>query len=454
MELISVNPATGKELGRKPALSEEAIEVALSEAAAAFPRWRAATLPERAAVLTQAARLLEADTARLAALMSSEMGKPFREAAGEVKKCAWACRHYAEQAEAYLADEEAESDGSRAFVRYQPLGPVLAIMPWNFPFWQVFRMAAPALAAGNVVLCKHAPSTSRCAEAIASIWRRAGAPVGVYQDFPADVEAIPGVIADRRIVAVTVTGSTRAGRAVAAEAGRHLKRTVLELGGSDPAIVMPSADLDAAVETIVRSRTLNNGQSCIATKRVIVHDDVADAFEERFVAAMKALVVGDPMDETVHIGPLASESARDLLERQVAACVDAGARVLCGGRRVSGAGFFYPPTVLTDIPRGTPAWDDELFGPVASLFRVPDLDAAIALANATDYGLGASVWTADDNERRALISRIDAGCVFVNGLVKSDPRLPFGGIKRSGWGRELGAHGIRELCNAKTVWIA
>ncbi|TNF34703.1 MAG: NAD-dependent succinate-semialdehyde dehydrogenase [Deltaproteobacteria bacterium] len=454
MELISVNPATGKELARRPTLSAEAIEEALSQADEAYRRWRRAPLAERTAVLAQAARLLEADTARLAALMSSEMGKPFREAAGEVKKCAWACRHFAENAEAYLADQDTESDGSRAFVRYEPLGPVLAIMPWNFPFWQVFRMAAPALAAGNVVLCKHAPSTNRCAEAIASIWRRAGAPVGVYQDFPAAVEDVPAVIADRRVVAVTVTGSTRAGRAVAELAGRHLKRTVLELGGSDPAIVMPSADLDRAVATIVQSRTLNNGQSCIAAKRVIVHEAVADAFEERFVAAMEALVVGDPMDENVHVGPLASAAARDLLVSQVAACVDAGARVLCGGKRVSGPGYFYPPTVLTDIRPGTPAWGEELFGPVASLFRVPDLEAAITLANATDYGLGASVWTHEDAERRAFVDRLEAGCVFVNGLVKSDPRLPFGGVKRSGWGRELGAHGIRELCNAKTVWIA
>lgn len=454
MELVSVNPATGKELSRTHTLSDAAVEVALTEASAAFGRWRATPVRERANVLAQAARLLEADAPRLAALMSSEMGKPFREAIAEAKKCAWVCRHYAENAERYLADEDAESDGSRAFVRYQPLGPVLAIMPWNFPFWQVFRMAAPTLAAGNVVLCKHAPSTSGCAAAIAAIWRRAGAPGGVYQDLPVAVDQVPAIIADPRVVAVAVTGSTRAGRAVAAEAGRHLKRTVLELGGNDPAIVMPSADLDKAVEAIVRSRTLNNGQSCIATKRMIVHEAVADAFTSRLVAAMQALVVGDPMDESVRVGPLASAAARELLVGQVAACVAAGARVLCGGKALSGRGFFYPPTVLTDIPRGTPAWDDELFGPVASVFRVRDLDAAIALANDTVYGLGASVYTHDEAEIAAFVDRIEAGCVFVNGLVKSDPRLPFGGIKSSGWGRELGALGIRELCNAKTIWIA
>ncbi|PKN57056.1 MAG: NADP-dependent succinic semialdehyde dehydrogenase [Deltaproteobacteria bacterium HGW-Deltaproteobacteria-14] len=454
MELISVNPATGKELSRTQTLSAEAVEAALSDASAAFRRWRATPIRERANVLSQAARLLEADAPRLAALMSSEMGKPFREAIAEAKKCAWTCRHYAENAERYLADQDAESDGSRAFVRYQPLGPVLAIMPWNFPFWQVFRMAAPALAAGNVVLCKHAPSTSGCGAAIASIWRRAGAPGGVYQDLPVAVDQVPAIIADPRVVAVAVTGSTRAGRAVAAEAGRHLKRTVLELGGSDPAVVMPTADLDKAVEAIVRSRTLNNGQSCIATKRVIVHEAVADAFTGRLVAAMQALAVGDPMDESVHVGPLASAAARELLAGQVAACVAAGARVHCGGKALSGPGYFYPPTVLGEIPRGTPAWEDELFGPVASVFRVRDLDAAIALANDTVYGLGAAVYSRDEAEIAALIDRIDAGCVFVNGLVKSDPRLPFGGIKSSGWGRELGALGIRELCNAKTVWIA
>lgn len=453
MEFVSVNPATGKEFGRVPEASPEHVEEALSEAHAAYRRWRVRPVAERAAVLHQAARLLEADAPRLAALMSKEMGKPFREAVAEAKKSAWVCRYYAEHAERMLADEPAESDGSRAFVRYEPLGPVLAIMPWNFPFWQLFRAAAPALAAGNVVLCKHAPSTPQCADAIAALWRRAGAPRGVYTDLKLSIEATAAVIGDPRVAAVTLTGSTRAGRAVAGEAAKHLKRTVLELGGSDPALVMPSADLDRAVDAIVRSRTLNNGQSCIATKRVIVHEAVADAFLARFVAAMGALVVGDPMDESVHVGPLASSALRDALAAQVDATVAAGARAVLGGRPLPGPGSFYPPTVLVDVPPRTPAWDDELFGPVASVFRVPDLDAAIALANDTPFGLGASVWTDDEAEAAQVVARVEAGSVFVNGLVKSDPRLPFGGIKQSGWGRELGVQGIRELCNVKTVWI-
>lgn len=451
---ISVNPATGRELERRPWMGAAEAAEAVAAAHDAASRWCAQPIADRAGVLAAAARLLEADATRLAALMSREMGKPYREALAEARKCAWVCRYYAEHGERLLADEPAESDARRAWVRYDPLGVVLAIMPWNFPFWQVFRMAAPALVAGNVILCKHAPSVPGCAEAIAAIWRRAGAPVGVFTDLPIAVADVEAVIADARVAAVTLTGSPRAGAAVAALAGAHLKPTVLELGGSDAAIVMPTADLDGAVAAIVRSRTQNNGQSCIATKRVIVHEAVAEAFETRFVAAMAALKVGDPMDEGVDVGPLASEAHRDALAAQVAATVAAGGRVLVGGAPLAGPGYFYPPTVLTDVPPGTPAHDEELFGPVASLFVVPDRDAALALANGTAYGLGASVWSEDEDEVAAFVAGLEVGGVFVNGLVKSDPRLPFGGVKRSGYGRELGAHGLRALCNVKTVWVA
>ncbi|MCB9732090.1 MAG: NAD-dependent succinate-semialdehyde dehydrogenase [Deltaproteobacteria bacterium] len=452
-DFISINPATGRELSRRPALDAAAVDAALDRAEQALPRWQEAGFHGRAEVLEAAARLLEADAKRLAALMSSEMGKPFAQGVAEAEKCAWACRFYAEHAERFLADDPHESDGSRAFVRYEPVGMLLAVMPWNFPFWQVFRMVAPALMAGNVVLVKHAASVPQCAEAIATLLRRAGAPRGVYEDLAIDHDAVERVIADPRVGALSLTGSDGAGRAVAATAGKHLKRCILELGGSDPAIVMPSADLDKAIPTILKGRTQNNGQSCIATKRVIVHAAIAEAFERRFIAAMGALKVGDPMDESVDIGPLATESIRDGLAKQVRDTVERGATCVLGGKPLPGPGFFYAPTVLKDIPDGSPAADDELFGPVASLFVVDDLDAAIAVANGTRFGLGAAAWTRDDDEITAFIDRLRAGNVFVNGLVKSDPRLPFGGIKDSGYGRELGRAGIRGLCVTKTVWV-
>lgn len=450
---ISINPATGHELACRPPLDPAAVDAALDRASEVLPRWQEAGYHGRAEVLEAAARLLEADAQRLAALMSSEMGKPFAQGVAEAEKCAWVCRFYAEHAERFLADEPHESDGARAWVRYEPVGMLLGIMPWNFPLWQVFRMAAPALMAGNVVLIKHAASVPLCAETIATIFRRAGAPRGVYSDLPIGHDGVERVIADPRVGAVSLTGSDRAGRAVAALAGRHLKRTILELGGSDPAIVMPSADLDRAVPTIVKGRTQNNGQSCIATKRVIVHADRAEEFERRFTLAMGALKVGDPMDEGVDVGPLATEAARDGLAAQVRETVAQGATCLLGGEPLPGAGFFYAPTILKDIPAGSPAATDELFGPVASLFVAQDLDEAIAIANATRFGLAAAVWSRDDAEIAAFTTRLRAGSVFVNGLVKSDPRLPFGGVKDSGYGRELGRHGIRGLCSAKTVWV-
>ncbi|PIE17148.1 MAG: NADP-dependent succinic semialdehyde dehydrogenase [Proteobacteria bacterium] len=454
MEFVSINPATGQELGRYPTVDDAGVEAALEAASTGSARWRDAPIEQRAQVLVAAARLLESEADKLAALMSVEMGKPYREARSEAQKSAWVCRHYAEHGAGFLADEPAESDGQRAWIRYEPRGAILGIMPWNFPFWQVFRMAAPALLAGNVVLIKHAPSTPRCAEAVATIWRRAGAPKEVYQDLRVDLRQVEGLIHDRRVAAVTLTGSTRAGAAVAAIAGAALKKTILELGGSDPCVVMPSADLEQAVNVGLRSRVLNNGQSCVAAKRFIVHEDIADAFEARFVEAMAALSVGDPMDDDVDVGPIASEALRDHLAEQVRQTVEAGATVRLGGEVPRGPGFFYPPTVLTHVPEGTPAWKDELFGPVASILRVPDLATAITVANGTDYGLGASAWTTDEAEADTLVRRLEAGSVVINGMVKSDPRLPFGGIKRSGYGRELGRHGIRELCYVKSVWTA
>jgi len=451
---ISTNPANGRELSRTQALlSPEAVEQALQRAEVDFMRWQRTAVSERAAFLNELARQLDLAHKDLAALMSREVGKPFREAIGELKKCAWTARHFAEQGPALLADEVVPTDAKRSWVAHRPLGVVLAIMPWNFPFWQVFRFAVPAVLAGNVVLLKHAPATMGCAAAIEAIFRKAGAPRGVLQHLPIEVDAVPGLVADARVRAVTVTGSTRAGRSVAALAGQHLKPCVLELGGSDPFIVMPSADLDVAVDSAVLARVQNNGQSCIAAKRFIVHEAIAAPFEERFVAAMARLRVGDPMDETVQVGPLASLRARDLLHEQVTRSIAAGARLLLGGKALPGTGYYYAPTVLADVPLESAAATEELFGPVASVFRARDLEDALALANRTSYGLSASIWTQQEAEASQAVQAIDAGSVFVNGLPKSDPRLPFGGVKDSGYGRELGREGLLAFTSAKTVWI-
>jgi succinate-semialdehyde dehydrogenase/glutarate-semialdehyde dehydrogenase len=453
MAIATVNPATGETLRTFEPLTDAQIEEKLERAAGAFREYRRTPFDERARMMTRAAEILEAEKDTFGHLMTTEMGKPIKAAREEAAKCAWVCRHYAETAEKFLADEVVETDAALSFVRYQPLGPVLAVMPWNFPFWQVFRFAAPALMAGNVGLLKHASNVPQCALAIEELLRRAGFPEGAFQTLLIESDRVRRVLDDPRVVAATLTGSEPAGSSVAGEAGKRIKKTVLELGGSDPFIVMPSADLDEAVKTAVKARAINNGQSCIAAKRFIVAGEVYDEFERRFVRGMEALKVGDPFDEATDIGPLATADILDTLEEQVRRTVAAGARVLTGGKRLERPGNFYAPTVLAGVPKDSPAYREELFGPVASLFRVRDAEEAVRLANDTTFGLASSAWTRDEPERARFIEEVEAGLVFINGMVASDPRLPFGGVKRSGYGRELSAHGIREFVNIKTVWI-
>jgi succinate-semialdehyde dehydrogenase / glutarate-semialdehyde dehydrogenase len=409
----------------------------------------------RAAVVGRAGALLDERREEYARLMTLEMGKPVQAARDEAAKCALGCRFYADNAERFLAAETlVDDEQSVGRVVYQPLGVVLAVMPWNFPFWQVIRFAAPALAAGNVGLLKHASNVPQCALALETLFRDAGAPDGVFTTLLIESRAVEAVIADRRVAAVTLTGSEGAGSSVGAAAGQHLKKTVLELGGSDPFVVMPSADVERAAATAVTARTINNGQSCIAAKRFVVHDAIYDEFTRRFVDGMRALRVGDPGAPETQVGPLATARIRDDVHDQVRRSVDAGARLLCGGEPLPGDGFYYPPTVLGDVPRDAAAAREEVFGPVAAVLRVRDLDEAIAVANDSPYGLGASAWTRDADEARRFEEALEAGSVFVNGMVVSDPRLPFGGIKRSGYGRELGAIGMREFLNVKTVRVA
>jgi succinate-semialdehyde dehydrogenase/glutarate-semialdehyde dehydrogenase len=452
--IASINPATGETIRTFPAATEAEIEAALARADAAWYSYRRTSLAGRAAWLNAAAAILETEQDRFGRLMALEMGKPIAAARAEAVKCALACRYYAENGERLLADEPVDASPGSAFIRYQPIGAVLAVMPWNFPFWQVFRFAAPTLMAGNVGLLKHASNVPQCALAIEEIIRRAGFPGDVFQTLLIGAAAVEGILNDPRVKAATLTGSEPAGAAVAAQAGRQIKKTVLELGGSDPFIVMPSADLDRAVRTAVQARAINNGQSCIAAKRFIVDERIAEEFERRFVAGMAALRVGDPMDESTEVGPLATPAILEELASQVSRSVAMGARVLTGGHRIERPGNFYAPTVLAGVPANAPAYREELFGPVAAVFRARDTGDAIRLANDTSFGLGASSWTADPEEQQRFIDEIESGMVFLNGMVASDPRLPFGGVKRSGYGRELSAHGLREFVNIKTVKIA
>jgi len=453
MSIASVNPATGQLLRSFEPLSAGEIEGRMAKAAAAFPRFRSLGFAKRAQMMSRAADILELEKENIARLMTAEMGKTYRSAVDEAVKCAWGCRYYAEKAEAFLADEVIETGAARSVVKYQPLGAILAVMPWNFPFWQVFRFIAPALMAGNVGLLKHASNVPQCALKIEEILLRAGFPEGAFQTLLVGAGAVEGILSDDRIAAATLTGSEGAGVQVGVSAARKIKKVVLELGGSDPFVVMPSADLDDAAAWAVKARCVNNGQSCIAAKRFIVHEKIADEFERRFVNGMKSLKLGDPMDPATDVGPLANADGVKSLDADVRKTVAAGARVLTGGQPVEGPGYFYAPTVLTDIPKDSPAWREELFGPVASLFRVKDIDEAIAVANDTRFGLGASAWTNDAAERERFIDELEAGMVFINKMVASDPRLPFGGIKASGHGRELSEHGIREFTNIKTVWV-
>jgi succinate-semialdehyde dehydrogenase/glutarate-semialdehyde dehydrogenase len=451
--IATLNPATGERVATYDSLTESQLEEKLANSAEAFRTYRHTSFKERAAWMLRAAEILEMEQDSFARLMTLEMGKPLKAARQEAAKCATACRYYAEHAERLLADELVETGGDMSFVRYQPLGTVLAVMPWNFPFWQVFRFLAPALMAGNVGLLKHASNVPQCALAIEDIVRRAGFPADVFQTLLIGSEQVRALIDDPRVKAATLTGSEPAGRQVAAQAGKQIKKCVLELGGSDPFIVMPSADLDAAVRTGVQARVINNGQSCIAAKRFIVEASVADRFERDFVAAMERLVVGDPMLETTEVGPLATPVIVHELGEQVRRSVEAGARVLTGGHRVERPGNYYAPTVLVDVPEDSPAYREELFGPVAVLMRANGIDEAIRLANDTRFGLGASAWTREAAEQQRFIDEIDSGMVFINGMVASDPRLPFGGVKASGYGRELSAWGIREFVNVKTVVV-
>jgi len=452
MPIASINPATGETLRTFEPHSARAVEEKLARAADAFPQYRLTSFAERAAIMNRVAGLLEREQRGLGELITLEMGKPVKASVAEIVKCAGVCRYYAKHAEAQLSDEIVETSAAKSFVRYEPLGPILAIMPWNFPFWQVFRFAAPALMAGNVALLKHASSVPQCSLAIEELFREAGFQEGVFQALLIGSREAGELLEDRRIKAATLTGSEAAGRSVASRAGKNLKKIVLELGGSDPFIVTASANLSEAIETGVKARTVNSGQSCIAAKRFILLDPIAAEFEDRFIVAMQALSVGDPMNEATEIGPLATPQILENVDKQVQASVKAGAALLTGGKRLQRNGNFYEPTVLADIPESSPAFREEVFGPVASLFRVKTIDEAIALANQTDFGLGASVWTSDPAERAQFISELDCGQVFINAMVASDPRLPFGGVKNSGFGRELGLFGIREFVNIKTVW--
>ncbi|HEY6946820.1 MAG TPA: NAD-dependent succinate-semialdehyde dehydrogenase [Candidatus Acidoferrum sp.] len=453
MAIATVNPATGQVLKTFESLSDAQLEVKLQKAADTFLSYRKTPFAERARLMMNAAGILEKEKENYARVMTTEMGKTFRSAVDEAAKCAWVCRYYAENGERFLADEIVETTAKHSYIRYLPLGPVLAVMPWNFPFWQVLRFAAPALMAGNVGLLKHASIVPQSALLIEEIFHQANFPDGTFQTLLISSQKVDRVLEDPRVAAATLTGSEGAGVEVGVGAAKRIKKVVLELGGSDPFIVMPSANLETATTTAVKARVFNNGQSCIAAKRFIVAEAIADKFEKMFAEKMASLKVGDPFDEATELGPLSTTQGLEDLDRDVKATVEAGARVLTGGKPLERPGNFYAPTVLTNIPKGSPAYREELFGPVASVFRAKDLDDAIRIANDSRFGLGASAWTNDVKERERFINELEAGMVFINKMVASDPRLPFGGVKWSGHGRELGVHGIREFTNIKTVWV-
>jgi succinate-semialdehyde dehydrogenase/glutarate-semialdehyde dehydrogenase len=453
MSMQSINPATGEVIREFETLTDAEVERALETAEERAREWRTVSFDRRSELLRRAAGVLRDDQDRWARLMTEEMGKPIAQARAEVEKCAWVCDFYADNAEGFLEPTSVDTDASRSGVRFDPIGAVLAVMPWNFPFWQVFRFAAPALMAGNVGLLKHASNVSGCSLAIEEVFRRAGFPEGCFQSLLIESDAVADVIASDVVKAVTLTGSERAGRAVAAQAGKHLKKTVLELGGSDPFIVLDDVDVQEVAEHATRGRTQNNGQSCIAAKRFLVAESIADDFVEAFCSRLESLNVGDPMDEANDLGPLAREDILEDLHDQVARSVEEGAKLVTGGGRLNGTGFYYTPTLLDAVSPGMAAFDEETFGPLAAVARVADEAEAVELANHTRFGLGASIWSGDPERAAELVPRIDAGCVFVNGIVKSDPRLPFGGVKASGYGRELASYGIREFVNEKTYWV-
>ncbi|HHP7229933.1 MAG TPA: NAD-dependent succinate-semialdehyde dehydrogenase [Xenococcaceae cyanobacterium] len=454
MAIATVNPTTGETLATFAPLTAAEIATKLDLAATAFEKYRKTEFKSRSNWLNQAAAILERDQAKFAEIMTLEMGKPIKSAIAEVEKCAWVCRFYSEKAPEFLAAVPITTDASSSYISYQPLGIILAVMPWNFPFWQVFRFVAPALMAGNVGILKHASNVPQCALAIEAIVREAGFPEGTFQTFLIGAKQVATVVEDERVKAATLTGSEPAGASLASIAGKNLKKTVLELGGSDPFIILESADFEAAVQIGTKARMLNNGQSCIAAKRFIVSESIGDRFEQALVAQFQALKMGDPMEEATDLGPLATTAILQDLEQQVERAIAQGVTVLTGGKSMNdNSGNFYPPTILTNIDPNSDLAKEEFFGPVAMVFRVSNLDEAIAIANNTPFGLGASAWTQNPTEQQRLVTELEAGAVFINGLVKSDPRLPFGGIKRSGYGRELGKEGIQEFVNIKTVWI-
>jgi succinate-semialdehyde dehydrogenase/glutarate-semialdehyde dehydrogenase len=453
MAIATINPATGQTIKTFDALTDAQVDQKIQKATETFRTFRKLSFADRARMMNRAAEILETEKETLARVMTTEMGKTYRSAIDEAVKCAWVCRYYAENAEKFLADEIVETPASRSFIRYQPMGVVLVIMPWNYPFWQVFRFIAPGLMAGNVGILKHASNVPQCALKIEEVLLKAGFPEGAFQTLLIGSGQVDRILDDPRVAAATLTGSEGAGVQVGSGAAKRIKKVVLELGGSDPFVVMPSANVEEAVTVGIKARTLNNGQSCIAAKRFIVAEEIAEKFQREFVAQMEKLKLGDPFDEKTDVGPLANAEAVTSLDADVRSSIKAGAKLLTGGKPADRPGSFYLPTVLTDIPKDSPAYKEELFGPVASIFRVKDINDAIRVANDSRFGLGASAWTNDKAEQERFINELEAGMVFINQMVFSDPRVPFGGVKRSGVGRELSTYGIREFTNVKTVWV-